>query len=647
MADLGKYACDSCRAKKVTCNRMLSGCQRCINQAATCVYSRSGVLRRKRKRNDHDDTAPALDVNESDDTKTNKVDLQPQIEADIDDTRDQLAGEHELESREPLGALTSLSGLYSTFWPELGESNQISSSVTRPSRGFQLFAKEKTAFWVQDFLHALKDGFPLLTAAPQHVIDLLSSNRVDEIRDTAWLVMFYAITFGNMRGKSGHTEADKTAIRANLWLAFNDIRVLLHPSDPAIQALVLLACDIQEFTTPSLCWMLVSSACRMLQSLRVDSRHLEPATRERRQILFWLLNCLDQSLALIFGRSATFHRALIKTIPMPSLAQLMAGSSASETPAFLFGAHFMRQMFLVSAVTADVWSALYEPETSVLRLQKAKRDVEAWYEQADKILGAAAIAEQPLLNEEMTKAVQGGREYMRFTYYHLKISLIRGRKSWSHECVETSQKMLHMLGDFRLDFEEAYNGIGFMWQLSYVPFTSFFVLFAKILSDAKLNSERCKQPLEAMECLPVFLNSMASGMQQAGKLEPIATTFVRHAKSVLNRRGKTAGKHTQPFSATELKTKASLSTPQSLATDDFDITAEPLFQFLGAPTIYTAGQEQDLDWQDRPVTAQDGVEDRDLWQTNMDQGFDFTDPAFADLIDPAFDWFAWEDSVSS
>ncbi|KAK4565940.1 hypothetical protein LTR86_003789 [Recurvomyces mirabilis] len=128
MADLGKYA-----AK--------------LQHVSTLVLEQ--VLRRKRKRNDHDDTAPALDVNESDDTETNKVDLQPQIEADIDDTRDRLEGEHELESREPLGALTSLSGLYSTFWPELGESNQISSSVTRSSRGFQLFAKEKTAFWGQ------------------------------------------------------------------------------------------------------------------------------------------------------------------------------------------------------------------------------------------------------------------------------------------------------------------------------------------------------------------------------------------------------------------------------------------------------------------------------------------------------------------
>ncbi|KAK4565941.1 hypothetical protein LTR86_003790 [Recurvomyces mirabilis] len=486
---------------------------------------------------------------------------------------------------------------------------------------------------------------------------------MDEIRDTAWLVMFYAITFGNMRGDSDHPEADKTAIRANLWLALNDIRVLLHPSDPAIQALVLLACDVQEFTTPSLCWMLVSSACRMLQSLRVDGRHLEPATRERRQILFWLLNCLDQSLALIFGRSATFHRALIKTIPMPSLARLMAGSSASETPAFLFGAHFMRQMFLVSAVTADVWSALYEPETTVLRLQKAKQDVETWYEQADKvrvvlvsarghmlttmkILGAAAIAEQPLLNEEMTKAVQGGREYMRFTYYHLKISLIRGRKSWNDECIDTSLKMLHMLGDFRLDFEEAYNGIGFMWQLLYVPFTSFFVLFARVLSDAKLKPERCKQPLEVMECLPVFLRSMAKGMQQAGKLEPIATTFVRHAKSVLERQSRSSKKQPQLFSATELKAKENLSKPQSVATDDLDITAEPLFQFL-ASTTHTAGEGQDFDWQDGLVTTHDGQEDRDPWQTNTDQGLDFTDPAFADLINPTFDWFAWEDTVSS
>ncbi|KAL2830981.1 hypothetical protein BJY01DRAFT_226807 [Aspergillus pseudoustus] len=44
-----RYACDSCRSKKVACTRERSGCKRCRNTGARCTYSRSGTISRKRK----------------------------------------------------------------------------------------------------------------------------------------------------------------------------------------------------------------------------------------------------------------------------------------------------------------------------------------------------------------------------------------------------------------------------------------------------------------------------------------------------------------------------------------------------------------------------------------------------------------------
>ena len=52
-------------------------------------------------------------------------------------------------------------------------------------------------------------------------------------------------------------EQTKAQLRSNLWIALNDVRLLLEPTEVNIQALWLLACHPEEFTTPTLCWMLV------------------------------------------------------------------------------------------------------------------------------------------------------------------------------------------------------------------------------------------------------------------------------------------------------------------------------------------------------------------------------------------------------
>lgn len=198
--------------------------------------------------------------------------------------------------------------------------------------------------------------------------------------------MFYGMTYSNMAStkpaddQSRHvSEQTKAALRANVWLALNNVRVLLHPSDASIQALTLLACDVEEFTSPSMCWMLMSNACRMLQALGISHR-LDAQTKARRQMLFWTLNALDQSLALTFGRNPTFHRALGKEVPLPRLDQLMQSprDGVREGP-FLFGAHFMRQLWSFSTIMSDVWCTIYEHDSSHGKVQEVKHQLDAWY----------------------------------------------------------------------------------------------------------------------------------------------------------------------------------------------------------------------------------------------------------------------------
>ena len=79
--------------------------------------------------------------------------------------------------------------------------------------------------------------------------------------------MYYSIILSMVSSTTPEDVSTKEKLRCNLWLAMNDVRLFLEPSEPNIQALALLATHVEEFTSPSLCWMLIANACRMLQAL--------------------------------------------------------------------------------------------------------------------------------------------------------------------------------------------------------------------------------------------------------------------------------------------------------------------------------------------------------------------------------------------
>lgn len=173
----------------------------------------------------------------------------------------------------------------------------------------------------------------------------------------------------------------------------NDVRLFLEPSEPNIQALALLATHVEEFTSPSLCWMLVANACRMLQALGINLRHLYLETRQRRTMTFWYLNLVDKGLSIIFGRPPTFHHARSKDIGLPTVAQLLPYQPHNHTrvdnasrPGSLFGAQYIHQIMLLSHIIGDIWSAVYENASrDEYALQSVKRDLEGWYSVAKPV----------------------------------------------------------------------------------------------------------------------------------------------------------------------------------------------------------------------------------------------------------------------
>ncbi|KAF2725820.1 hypothetical protein K431DRAFT_327429 [Polychaeton citri CBS 116435] len=488
------------------CSRLLTGCQRCEDDGITCKYSRSGIIRRNRKRKrEAPDVYQSLaepSIVDHDSSRPNKNAVQSHLATDIEVTLERLRG---LDSSQhnSLGALSSLSEACAAIWHDDAE-------FDKTSKKYFLF-EDQAAIWLDVFTRALERGRPLLCSAPLEVLDALGASRPHLVHERAWLIMYYSVILSMVSSTCPNDTTTKARLRCNLWLALNDVRLLLEPSELNIQALTLLATHVEEFTMPSLCWMLVTNACRMLQAL---------GTRRRRIMMFWYLNLLDKGLALTFGRPPTFHRAMLREIDLPALDQLLPFQPhlpKASTHA-LFGAHYIYQMMLKSRVTADIWYCLYEePEPN-------EHSIEA-------ILEATAIAEKPFLDVAGAASIDLGLHMNSFIYHYLKILLTRSVPHMKTQCIDSSKQMLHLLQYMVSDSEEPYNGI--VWQLVCSPFTPFLALFGEILSSEKRESVENEEVLAAMGHFPIFLGKMSLRNSLALKLESVAVTFMQHAKSML------------------------------------------------------------------------------------------------------------------
>nr|OQO15540.1 hypothetical protein B0A51_15262 [Rachicladosporium sp. CCFEE 5018] len=514
--------------------------------------------------------------------------VQSQLAADIEATQSLLHGlSSDTGDSRPFGALSSLSDACAAVWHD-------ATDFDRTSQGYFLF-KERTLGWVEAFITTLKRGQPLaLTSAPKDVLAQIRAGRPQSVKPRAWLVMYYSIILSRTSSTSPEDKETKAKLRCNLWLALNDMRVLLEPSEVNIQALILVASHVEEFTTPSLCWLLVSNACRMLQALGVNFHNMTPESKHRRRMMFWHLNVIDKGLSMIFGRTPTLHGAMARSVGLPALADLMPStpghSSTGGGPGAsgaLFGANFFHQVMQLSIIMGKVWSTVYDhdgdspDEQSVV---KARGDLVAWHDRAQTVLRAAVLAEGPLLDAKGIASLE----------------LARNSANMKSESISSSIKMLQILPALVSDSEEVYNGI--IWMMVCSPFTAFLTLFGEVVSGSSIQSADHTVAIEAMEILPVFLNRMGIRNSLAAKLENVATVLLAHVKKVLSERedANPSGESLIEGSANEVATCGGYEFPD-LGLD--------LFNLRGDEGIF------DVDWLNFGETNTDWIITSD-WQTD-------------------------------
>ncbi|KAF2118827.1 hypothetical protein BDV96DRAFT_362767 [Lophiotrema nucula] len=383
--------------------------------------------------------------------------------------------------------------------------------------------------------------------------------------DRAWLVMFYSIALSNGSTFSSD-ESIKLNLRSNLWLSFNDARLLLEPNTLSIQALVIMAQYLEEHITPSTYWVLMNKACVMLQALGSTSWRHDRSVQDQRAAVFWRLNFVDKAMALVLSRQPAIHREVAIQTPPPTVSQLLdtqphrlSGRSS------LFYAHYAHQMHLLSHGMAEVWHCVYAPNLD--QASTTKEDLESWYTQATDILKAAALTEQPLLAPADAATVDLSLQILDFQYYALLVRLaLSSRETMGTQAVSASVKLLRLLPSIHGVAVTGQEIFPFpVWQWLHCPLSAFGLCWGQIVTGMHPQYEENKQLLETIELLPPFFGSLIARNPIAEKLENITKRMIQHASSITQSSNSTSPANAGPYQSSVVMSPTSAGTPL----DDF------------------------------------------------------------------------------
>lgn len=147
---------------QVTCSREQNGCKRCTKSGISCIYSRSGVIRRAKKRKH--ETQQARDatsqrLTQTDDGSTPKIirsdsGLQSYLASDIEMTQECLGGSKTADQRGPSDALLILT--------EACTATPVDREPTLPESGK---SRKRTRLWFKKYASRWSESVHYIRAA--------------------------------------------------------------------------------------------------------------------------------------------------------------------------------------------------------------------------------------------------------------------------------------------------------------------------------------------------------------------------------------------------------------------------------------------------------------------------------------------------
>lgn len=207
--------------------------------------------------------------------------------------------------------------------------------------------------------------------------------RPETVKEPGWLVWINYLLLNLHLGEKPQPRAFLVdGLRHNVRRSLNKATIFLEPREINVQALMLLACHGEDFSSPNVSWMLMGHACRQAQALGLHIEKAKTATENQRRLsLFWSLFIMDKISSLAFGRPTLLPTGLYQDVPSPEFQHLRRyqphrlGLPLLEESTF--GAHFFRANIDLAKLADLVLDFLCRVTPSLER-ERLIEKVEAW-----------------------------------------------------------------------------------------------------------------------------------------------------------------------------------------------------------------------------------------------------------------------------
>lgn len=251
--------------------------------------------------------------------------------------------------------------------------NEAVAGFFIPSRalGYTLISRKYTALCILFAVKTLNNEFFQGFLNVSNLADLIAIKPSDQVlmeivfepvsvAQRSW-VLYINFIFLMISHKDQTLSHLTTSFRHNIRLALDDARIFLEPNEVNVQALTMLSCLGEDYTSPSLSWMLASHACRQAQALNLHLTEQHYSTEQQRRLtLFWVLFMVDKACSLAFSHPILLPSKLYENVPLPDFQHLLKfrprhgqfNNAHVQPYSSTFGAHFLTQNIKLARLTS-------------------------------------------------------------------------------------------------------------------------------------------------------------------------------------------------------------------------------------------------------------------------------------------------------
>ncbi|KAL7798967.1 hypothetical protein V8C43DRAFT_313834 [Trichoderma afarasin] len=333
-----------------------------------------------------------------------------------------------------------------------------------------------------------------------------------------------------------------TSFRHNIRLALDDAKIFLEPNEVNVQALTMLSCLGEDYTSPSLSWMFASHACRQAQALNLHFTEQHYSTEQQRRLtLFWVLFMVDKACSLAFGHPILLPSKLYENVPLPDFQHLLKfrprhgqfNNAHTHPYPSTFGAHLLSQNIKLARLTGLILDIPTNGD------QYGGREgliscLDDWDVSTGQILSEARGFEADYANEDQLRGMSLAIRLMRFKYLHLLVLTLSDDAQYATLRLESSREALSLL-PYLSSKHHVYRGI--FWTLLYYPFTSFFVVFNHITSNPE--APTTSEDLDLLTTTLSYFQSMKVKLHTQSvvpsELEKMVESFIHLARSAVSK----------------------------------------------------------------------------------------------------------------